>query len=59
MRQRSGPAVPDDAAVVEDLLKLGGGFFALSGCQICLAANVHVIQAGNIGDEVNLPQLDG
>ena len=25
MRQRSRPAVPDDAAVVENLLKLGGG----------------------------------
>ncbi len=33
MRQRSRPAVPDDAAVVENLLKLGGGCTALSGCQ--------------------------
>src|SRR5271168_408221 len=31
MRQRSRPAVPDDAAVVENLLKLSGGFVALSG----------------------------
>src|ERR1035438_3597094 len=31
MRQRSRPAVPDDAAVVENLLKLGRGSVALSG----------------------------
>jgi hypothetical protein len=31
MRQRSRPAVPDDAAVVENLLKFGGGSGALSG----------------------------
>src|SRR5271167_4866745 len=59
MRQRSRPAVPDDAAVVDDLLKLGGGSTALSGCKIGLAANVGRIEAGNVGDERNLPQLDG
>ena len=59
MRQRSRPAVPDDAAVVDDLLKFGGGFFALSGCQIRFAMNVRRIEAGNISDEQNLPQLDG
>jgi hypothetical protein len=58
MRQRSCPTVPDDAAVVDDLLKLVGGFFALSCCQVCLSANVYVIEAGNIGEEVNLPKLD-
>jgi hypothetical protein len=31
MRQRSRPAVPDDPAVVENLLKLGGGRSAVSG----------------------------
>src|SRR5271155_1026595 len=31
VRQRSSPAVPDDAAVVENLLKLGRGSVALSG----------------------------
>src|ERR1700722_1973307 len=35
MRQRSRPAVPDDAAVVENLLKLNGGRTALSGCKVC------------------------
>jgi hypothetical protein len=33
MRQCSGPAVPDDAAVVENLLKLGGSSRALSRSQ--------------------------
>src|SRR5271168_1170827 len=36
MRQRSRPAVPDDTAVVDDFLELGGGLCALSGCQVCL-----------------------
>ena len=31
-RQRSRPAVPDDATVVENLLKLRCGSSALSGC---------------------------
>jgi len=34
MRQGSRPAVPDDAAVIENLLKLGGGFLALPGCRV-------------------------
>ena len=58
MRQRSRPAIPDDAAVVDNFLKLGGGSITLSGSQICLSAYVHMIEAGNIGDERNLPQLD-
>src|ERR1700684_3205106 len=33
MRQCSRPAVPDDAAVIENLLKLGGDSAALSGGQ--------------------------
>src|ERR1017187_385495 len=59
MRQRSRPAVPGNAAVVENLLKLGGGSIALSGRQVCLSAYVHMIEAGNIEDERNLRQLDG
>jgi hypothetical protein len=50
---------PDDAAVVDDVLKLGGGSTALSGCQECLAAHVRRIEAGDIDHELNLPQLDG
>src|SRR5580700_1552 len=46
MRQSSGPAVPDDAAVVDDLLKLRGGSAALSGRQIGIATYIHVIEAG-------------
>jgi len=40
MRQGSCPAVPDDSAVVENLLKLGGGTSALSGYQVCLAPHI-------------------
>jgi UDP:flavonoid glycosyltransferase YjiC (YdhE family) len=45
--------------VVENLLKLGGRSTALSGGQVCLSAHIHGIEAGKIGDEKNLPQLDG
>ena len=55
MRQRSRPAVPDDAAVVDDLLKLGGGSATLSGCEIRFAANISGIEAGNVRDELNFP----
>src|SRR5208282_4326694 len=58
MCQRSRPAVPDDPAVVEDLLKLGSGSTALSGCQVCLPAFIGWIEAGNIDDKLNFPQLD-
>src|SRR4029077_3237128 len=44
---------------VENFLKLGGGSTALSGCQVCSSADIHMIEAGNIGDVQNLPQLDG
>ncbi len=38
--ERAGPAVPGDAGVVEDFLELGGGFLALAGGEIGLAADV-------------------
>src|SRR5580700_9291177 len=47
-RQRSRPAVPDDAAVVGAFLELGGSFCALSGCQVCLAANVSGIETREV-----------
>ena len=59
MRQCSRPALPDDAAVVEDFLELGGGFCALTGCEIRLAANVGVVEAGEVGDEGKSRQLSG
>jgi predicted RecA/RadA family phage recombinase len=37
--------------VVENFLKLAGGSAALSGGQVCLSAHIHMIEAGNIGDE--------
>jgi hypothetical protein len=45
MRQGSRPAVPDNAAVIDDLLKLGGSSAAMSGCQVCLSTHIHVIEA--------------
>src|SRR5258708_39107242 len=59
VRQRDRRASPHDAAVVKDLLKGGSGSTALSGCQVRLSAYIYMIEAGNIGDEHNLPQLDG
>jgi hypothetical protein len=58
MRQRSRPAVPDDAAVIENLLELGDGFLALPAGQIRFAANVGGIEAGDVGNKTNLPVLD-
>jgi len=40
MRQRPGPAVPDDTAVVKNFLKLSTGFLALPSGEIRLSANV-------------------
>ena len=40
MCQGSRPAVPDDAAVIEDSLELGSGLRASSSGEIHLAANV-------------------
>src|ERR1700675_3345088 len=59
MRQRSRPAVPDDPAMVENFLKLGGGSPALSGCQVCLSVYIHMVETGSVVDELNSPQLDG
>jgi hypothetical protein len=59
MRQGSRPAVPDDAVVVEDFLKLGGGTITLSGCQVCLCAYIDRIEAGNVVAEWRFPQLEG
>src|SRR5450631_95030 len=59
MCQRSGPAVPHNAAVVEKFLKLGSGSVTLSGCQVCLAVQICGIETGNIVDEPNCSQFDG
>jgi hypothetical protein len=48
-RQRSGPAIPHDRAVIENLLKFRAGSTALSACQICLPAYIRRIETGNIG----------
>ena len=59
MCQCSCPAVPDDAAVIDDLLELGRCRTAVSGCKVCLPAYIRRIKAGNIGDKTNLAVLDG
>ncbi|MGA7967688.1 MAG: hypothetical protein WB983_03580, partial [Terriglobales bacterium] len=59
MSQRSGPAVPDDSAVVDDLLKLRDRFLALPRRRVRLAANVGGIEAGEVYDKENLAVLDG
>src|ERR1700722_223237 len=59
MCQRSSPAVPDDATVVDDLLEFGSGFFAVSRQEISFAANVGGIEAGKINGESDLTVLDG
>src|SRR5580700_10385333 len=59
MCQGSGPAVPDDAAVVENLPELGRSFLAPVRCQIRLAPNVSGVEAREIEDKLNLPIFDG
>jgi hypothetical protein len=49
------PAVPDYAAVVENLLKFGGSGTVLSCSRVCLPSYKQVIKAGTIVDERNLP----
>jgi hypothetical protein len=41
--------------MVENFLELGGGFLALPSRQIRFAANVGGIEAGDAGDEADLP----
>src|SRR5580698_5020653 len=59
MCQRSSPAVPDDATVVDDLLEFGTGFFAVSRQEISFAANVGGIEAGKINRESDVTVLYG
>ena len=58
MRQRSRPTISNDPTVIENLLKFKRGRAALSSCQVCLAAYIQVIEAGDIGNELDLSQLD-
>jgi hypothetical protein len=51
MRQRSRPAVPDDATVLEYFLELNGSLFALPSREIRLTAIVSRIKAGEIGNK--------
>jgi hypothetical protein len=47
MCQGSCPAVPDDAAVIDDLLELGRCRTALSGCKVCLPSYIRRTKAGH------------
>jgi hypothetical protein len=49
MCQCSCPAVPDDAAVIDDLLELGRGRTALSGCKVGLPAAFSLQQGRSSG----------
>jgi hypothetical protein len=59
MRQGPRPAVPDNAVMINNLLKLGGGCRALSSPKISLATNVSGIEAGEVVREPHLSVLDG
>lgn len=58
MRQFARPAVPYQAAMVENLLELSGSFFAAAGSEIGLPADVCRVEARNIGGEIDLAKLD-
>jgi hypothetical protein len=49
MRQRSRPAVPDDAAVVEHLLEFGRGFFTLFGSERQETLATKIISPNSMG----------
>ena len=56
--ERTRPAVPDDATMVESFLKLGDSLLALSRYQICFNTNVNRIEARNVAGEIDLSQLN-
>src|ERR1700722_2180352 len=67
-RHRSRPAIPDYAAVVDDFLKLRGGFGSPPAREVGVSAHVSRIQTGDIADErdaaklnrrVSLQRIDG
>ena len=45
--------------MIEDLLELGRCHSALSGCKVCLPADIRRIKAGDIVDKNNPAVLDG
>src|ERR1700722_8849818 len=58
MRQRASPAIPDDAAVVKNFLKLRGSSDALASREICLPTDVRRIKARSIVAEWDVGELD-
>ena len=59
MRQRSRPAVPDDAAVVEDLLELGGSCVPCPAARYASPANVGWIKTGDLAEKEIAPNSMG
>src|SRR5271167_2070576 len=58
MGQSSRPAVPDNPVVVENFLEFDGGGTPLSRCKKRLPPYVNRIEARDVEDERNLPQLE-
>ena len=58
MSQGSGPAVPDDAAVVENFLEFSGGGAALSSRQVSFSAHIDGVEAGEIQGKDDLSVLE-
>ena len=57
--ERAGPAIPDDAGVVDDALKIGGGGGAIAGGEVRVGVGVGGVEAGDINDERNLANVEG
>src|SRR6516165_377886 len=57
MCQCSGPAVPDRAVVIKNLLKLGGSAGALPCGKVCISTYVCVIQTRIVDGEIDLAEL--
>jgi hypothetical protein len=51
VRQCPGPAVPDDAAVVEDSLEFDYGRISICRRQVRLASNIHGVKTGILINE--------
>ena len=56
-RQGSGPEVPHDATVVENFFEFRGSLRALPSREIYFPANVCRIQAGKIGQEMEVTEV--
>jgi hypothetical protein len=58
-RERSCPAVPEDAAVVENFLKFNDRGASLSACQVCFPPYINQIKTRKVVGEQNCPNSTG